>query len=604
MWRGGALADGRVAPIEQPQGPILPQAHIAPGASCVRPSTTKVAPTSFHDFSNLFPTPAAFYHTFWTTMQSLLFCPDEKSARTLTLLVETLDIVVKREREVYSATRSLMAEAFDFLIVDCEDEPTGRLLLRNAHGSAINKGALAVAVVAPETGANALRFGADFLITKPVIAGHAGKVLRRVRTSILRRQKSSPEKTGTQTTPVKTEAPSSQSSSLDLATPVISSSVEQPAEAFSDQQAAKSSTSMAEPETANAAINPLTDANKKIQDSQGGNEQAPLQEELPIKLSLAAGPEPADPTPTAEVESAPQEEPTTKSQHVANQAATEIKKIQPRLFLVSLATAAGVILFIGVVVAWRIDFEHSLIDGRTPVLSSTNTSTTTAPVQVTLEPRTNEAPALASATVAAAPRQWSIVNTSKPGPAPEIRRIKVASSGKSPMGVQSVPLTATVSVSSDPPAAALWMDGSDTGRMTPAQIVVGKSGNHTFVLKKQGYLDETLTTNLRMGQTFHLAPSLRALGRTDEVKMVGTFSRFFGGSATAQMGTVGVKTQPKGAQIAVNTRILDKTSPAEFYLNPGNYVIDVTLPGFKKVHRVVSVDKGGKVAIDEVMDQE
>jgi hypothetical protein len=148
------------------------------------------------------------------------------------------------------------------------------------------------------------------------------------------------------------------------------------------------------------------------------------------------------------------------------------------------------------------------------------------------------------------------------------------------------------------------MDGSDTGRMTPAQIVVGKPGNHTFVLKKQGYLDETIAANLRMGQTFHLAPSLRALGRTDEIKMVGTFSRFFGGSATAQMGTVGVKTQPKGAQIAVNTRILDKTSPAEFYLNPGNYVIDVTLPGFKKVHRVVSVDKGGKVAIDEVMDQE
>jgi hypothetical protein len=552
-------------------------------------------------------------------MQSLLFCPDEKTARALTPLVGELDIVVKRETEVYSAMRSLMAESFDFLIVDCEDEPTGRLLLRNAHGSAMNKGALAVAVVAPETGANALRFGADFLITKPVIAGQAGKVLRRVRTSILRRQQSSPEKRATQTTPVKTEATSSQSSSLDLATPLISPSVEQPAEVFSDQQSAMSSTSMAEPETAKVAINPLADANKKDGDSQGGDEQAPLQAELRCKVSLPVGPEPADPTPTAEVESAPQEEPTTESHRFAQEAATEIKKTQPRLFMVSLAAAAGVILFIGVVVAWHIDFEHSLIDGRTPVLSSTNTSTgpsnttareslsgvtTRAPVQVTPEPRTDEGPALASAPVAAGPQQLSIVNTSKPGPAPEIRTIKVASSGKSPMGAQSVPLIATVSASSDPPDAALWMDGSDTGRMTPAQIVVGKPGNHTFVFKKQGYLDETIATNLRMGQTFHLAPSLHALGRTDEIKMVNRFSKFFGGSATAQMGTVGVKTQPKGAQIAVNTRILEKTSPAEFYLNPGNYVIDITLSGFKIVHRVVSVDKGGKVAIDEVMDPE
>jgi hypothetical protein len=101
-----------------------------------------------------------------------------------------------------------------------------------------------------------------------------------------------------------------------------------------------------------------------------------------------------------------------------------------------------------------------------------------------------------------------------------------------------------------------------------------------------------------------LAPSLHVLGRTDEIKMVNKFRRIFGGSAPGEMGTVKVTTQPKGAEIAVNTRILDKTAPAEFYLNPGNYVIDMTLPGFKTAHRVISVDKGGKVAIDAVMDRE
>ena len=103
-------------------------------------------------------------------MQSLLFCRDENSAHALTPLVEGLDISVKRETEVYLAMRTLMAESFDFLIIDCEDEPTGRLILKNARGSAMNKGTLVVAIVNLETGANALRFGADFLITKPVIA--------------------------------------------------------------------------------------------------------------------------------------------------------------------------------------------------------------------------------------------------------------------------------------------------------------------------------------------------------------------------------------------------------------------------------------------------
>jgi hypothetical protein len=73
---------------------------------------------------------------------------------------QVLDISVKRETEVFSAMRALVVECFDFLIIDCEDEPTRRLLLRNAHGSPGNKTALVVAIVDRETGANALRFGA------------------------------------------------------------------------------------------------------------------------------------------------------------------------------------------------------------------------------------------------------------------------------------------------------------------------------------------------------------------------------------------------------------------------------------------------------------
>ena len=156
---------------------------------------------------------------------------------------------------------------------------------------------------------------------------------------------------------------------------------------------------------------------------------------------------------------------------------------------------------------------------------------------------------------------------------------------------------------SDPPDAALWMDGKDTGRVTPAEFSVDQPGDHIFVFKKQGYLDETVTANLVTGQTFHLAPTLRALGHTDNIKMVGKLKKLFGGE-TAGMGTVSVKTQPKGAQIAVNNQMLDKPSPAEFYLDPGTYAIDITKSGYKIIHRTVTVEKGNKLTIDEAMDPE
>lgn len=196
------------------------------------------------------------------------------------------------------------------------------------------------------------------------------------------------------------------------------------------------------------------------------------------------------------------------------------------------------------------------------------------------------------------------VTFTKPGYASESRAVEVASGSKSFMSVQLAVLAATVSANSEPSGAEVWMDGKNTGRITPVQLTVDKPGNHSFVFKKQGYLDESTTANLQTGQTTHLAPSLRALGQTDEIKFGGKFKKVFGGGDTAGMGSVSVKTQPKGAQIAVNNRILDKLSPAEFYLNPGNYVVDVTLSGFRNVHKVITVEKSGKVVIDENMDRE
>ena len=52
------------------------------------------------------------------------------------------------------------------------------------------------------------------------------------------------------------------------------------------------------------------------------------------------------------------------------------------------------------------------------------------------------------------------------------------------------------------------------------------------------------------------------------------------------------------AQIAINQHMLDKNSPVDVLLDPGNYVIDITLSGYAPVHKVVTADEGGKVVVD------
>lgn len=364
---------------------------------------------------------------------------------------------------------------------------------------------------------------------------------------------------------------------------------------------------------------------------------------------------------------APPEKPKVKPREVAQKAVKEIKQTPPQLFVVSMAAAIGVILLVLAAIAWHIHSQNAEDEGAAAQSSAAatassqpdaNTAQSTAPAQpptaiqvtsgqgdetpaVSVKPKysnVKKARSRAAAAPAIVPGQLNIISTpagaqvqvdgrnnpnwvtpynlagllpgqhsvtiSKPGYAPEMRNIEVASGSKSFLSVQLALVSPTAAVNTDPPGAAVWMDGRDTGRVTPAQISVDKPGNHSFIFRKQGYLDETVTANLQMGQTSHLAASLRPLGSTDEIKIGGKFKKVFGGGDTAGMGAVSVKTQPKGAQVAVNNRILDKASPLQFYLNPGNYEIDITLSGFKRIHRVISVDRNGKVAVDEVMERD
>jgi len=375
----------------------------------------------------------------------------------------------------------------------------------------------------------------------------------------------------------------------------------------------------------------------------------PLQE---LREPHYRGPQPAAPKP--------------QPKEMAQKAVAELRKTPPRLFLYSIGGALAIILLVLAVIASRIRSENALDDGNAKRTASRAAATaqqqSNPPVASSVslpparasQPRSSEdqddrayisikpkpvprkvvkpTPPVAvmvpgQLSVSSTPEGahlvidgqgdpgWTTpyeitgvtpgthtVTISKEGFTPETRTIQVAAHSKSFISVSLAQLNATVLVMGDPAGASIIVDGHDSGRVTPSQISVTPGGNHALLVRKQGYLDEATTVNLQPGQSFRFTPTLRQLGVTDDIKTASKL-KLFGGKPEGA-GTVSVKTQPKGAQIAVNRRILDKLSPVDFYLNPGTYVIDITLTGYKSVQRVVRVEKGGKLTVEETLDHE
>lgn len=194
------------------------------------------------------------------------------------------------------------------------------------------------------------------------------------------------------------------------------------------------------------------------------------------------------------------------------------------------------------------------------------------------------------------------VTVSKSGYSSDTRTISVTSGNRATANIHLAQIMATLIVKSDPPGASIYVDGRDTATKTPGQVSMDK-GQHVILVRMSGYIDETMSAQFVLGQTVNFTPTLRALGNTDSIKTVGgKMSRLFGGKgAQAGQATLSIHTQPKGAQISINQHMLDKNSPVDVLLDPGNYEVEISLSGYAPIRRVVNATKGGKVAIDEVL---
>ena len=196
------------------------------------------------------------------------------------------------------------------------------------------------------------------------------------------------------------------------------------------------------------------------------------------------------------------------------------------------------------------------------------------------------------------------ITTSKAGYSSDTRTVQVTSGNRATASIRLAQLVATLMVSSTPAGANVYVDGHDVGAKTPAQVSVGQ-GQHVVLVRKMGYLDETMNAQFVLGQTFNFQPALRPLGNVDDIRTVGRFSKILGGkSALPGQAIVTIRTQPKGAQVSINQHIMDKNSPLDAALDPGNYVIDITMTGYAPVHKVINVERGAKLVVDEVLQSQ
>jgi TonB family protein len=147
--------------------------------------------------------------------QALLFCPDEKLARVVSQVFSELDFAVEAVSEPFAAVKKLMAQHYDAVAVDCDNEQNSSLLLKSARNSSFNQGSLAIALVEGQAGvARAYRIGANLVLTKPINVEQAKGTLRVAR-GLLRKNS---DATGQITTAAPAVAPSKPATGAPAAT--------------------------------------------------------------------------------------------------------------------------------------------------------------------------------------------------------------------------------------------------------------------------------------------------------------------------------------------------------------------------------------------------
>jgi hypothetical protein len=141
-------------------------------------------------------------------------------------------------------------------------------------------------------------------------------------------------------------------------------------------------------------------------------------------------------------------------------------------------------------------------------------------------------------------------------------------------------LVGKIAIESTPSGAAIWLDGTNTMKITPDTLEFADTDSHTVVLTLEGYEDYTTMVAATLGDTKTVNATLSAI----------------------QVAKLAVESTPAGADIYVDGASTARTTPdtLEFDVS-GNHDILLTLQGYEDYTTNVDVVLGETVTVSATL---
>ena len=139
--------------------------------------------------------------------------------------------------------------------------------------------------------------------------------------------------------------------------------------------------------------------------------------------------------------------------------------------------------------------------------------------------------------------------------------------------ISPVPATGSVSVSSSPSGARIYLDGTDTGYKTPATLAGISAGSHMVRCSMAGYSDQSQSVTVNAGKTTGVV-----------IKLQG---QFYG------TGSVSVSSSPSGARIYLDGTDTGYITPKVLTgISAGSHTVRCSMTGYTDQSQSVTVTAG------------
>jgi phosphatidate phosphatase APP1 len=116
-----------------------------------------------------------------------------------------------------------------------------------------------------------------------------------------------------------------------------------------------------------------------------------------------------------------------------------------------------------------------------------------------------------------------------------------------------------------------------------------------------GYLEASDSFTIKSGEQQSRNVSLLEAGSTPDIHVAQTSGvrKMFSNKVNGIRLTV--RTTPPGATILINGQAVGKTTPVDFGLNPGNYVMEIQLAGYQTLNKTITVEENKPMVLDETL---